>query len=369
MYLPPPSDAAGKPHPIPEDKDRQAGYPITVAFPSGAAVTGVQARLTAGDRAVDAWLSTPEKPFDRAQQRNTVVLIAKDPLRPKTTYSATVSAKVGGREFVKTWSFTTGAAAAGEDRDAIHALVLKELNAHRSAAGLRPVEGLDALLSKGCQAHAEYLVRNAGNPSAAGLGVHDEDPKLPGFTEEGRRAAKASVISTGGPHEAVDGWMATFYHRIPLLDPELRRIGFGWARGAGHAYAVLDAQSGRGGDTVVFYPADGQKAVPLAFHPGGEQPNPVPDSKDKKAGYPVTVQFPAGALVRDVTASLTDVRGREVPSHVWTPEKPVAAGVQRNSVGLIAKEPLKPDTAYTVWLSATVNGQERKESWTFRTTP
>ena len=53
-------------------------------------------------------------------------------------------------------------------------------------------------------------------------------------------------------------------------------------------------QQYRGSTAVVIYPADGQKDVPLAYH-AGERPDPIPESADKKAGYPVSVAFPRTA--------------------------------------------------------------------------
>src|SRR6185295_5218248 len=107
--------------------------------------------------------------------------------------------------------------------------VLERINLHRKAAGLDPV-AIDPALSKGCVAHAEYLVKNVDHPSTQGLGLHSEDPKLPGYSKEGERAGKGSVIFLGlGGSEAVDGWMGSLLHRIPLLQSRLRKIGYGAA--------------------------------------------------------------------------------------------------------------------------------------------
>jgi uncharacterized protein YkwD len=363
------------PDPIPQATQKRAGYPVTVTFPRTAAVEDVTARLSAGkDEDVPAWVSTPEKPaHDRGYQRNSVCLIAKEPLRAETTYTVSIKARVGGRPWSYEGTFTTGKEAARRaeegpaDREALAKAVLEQVNGHRKLAGLAPV-ALDAGLTKGCRAHADYLVRNAGDPSTEGLGGHDEDPKLPGYSEEGRRAGKASDIAFDvEPLGAVPDWMATFFHRVPLLDPELRRVGFGAAKGEKNGWVVvLDVSSGRGSSTVVVCPADGQKDVPLAYH-AGERPDPVPQSKDRKAGYPVTVMFPRGAVVKDVTARLVDDRGREVAAWVSTPEQTVDRDLQRNQVCLIAKQPLQPGTGYTVTVTAQVDGVEWKQTWKFTT--
>ncbi len=249
------------------------------------------------------------------------------------------------------------------------AKVVERLNVHRKAAGLEPL-GIDPVLSKGCAAHAEYLVKNAGHPSAQGLGLHSEDPKLPGYTKEGERAGKASVIFLGlGGADAVEGWIGSLLHRIPLLQSRLRKIGYGSAAGGpAKVTVVLDATNGMGvgkDAPIVLYPADGQKDVPLAFSP--EIPDPIPESPDKKAGYPVTAIFSEGALVKDVKASLKDAAGNEVAVWLSTPEKPAAADYQRNTVGLIPKEPLRPLTTYTVSMAARVTGKAWVRTWTFST--
>src|ERR1041384_4220252 len=111
------------------------------------------------------------------------------------------------------------------------AKVVERINLHRKAAGLEPV-AIDPAMSKACAAHAAYLVANVDHPSTQGLGLHAEDPKLPGYTKEGERAGKAAVIFLGLEGEAaVEGWMGSFFHRIPLLQSRLRKVGYGLARG------------------------------------------------------------------------------------------------------------------------------------------
>lgn len=247
--------------------------------------------------------------------------------------------------------------------------VLDRINAHRKAGGLEPV-ALDLSLSKGCASHARYLVANVDHPSTQGLGLHAEDAKLPGYTREGERAGKASVIYLGREgSDAVEGWMGSLFHRIPLLQSRLKKIGYGLARGGpAQVTVVLDATNGLGAGKdapVVLYPAEGQKEVPLSFTP--EIPDPIPWALGRKAGYPVTAIFSEGALVKDVKASLKDGAGKELAAWVSSPEQPAAADFQRNSVGLIPKEPLRPATTYTATISARVTGKAWLRTWSFVT--
>ena len=228
----------------------------------------------------------------------------------------------------------------------------------------------DPFLTKGCALHAAYLLKNVDHPSTQGLGLHNEDAKLPGYTKEGERAGKASVIYLGKEGtDAVEGWIGSLLHRIPLMQSRLRKIGYGSARGGpAGVTVVLDATNGMGAGKdapVVIYPADGQKDVPLKFTP--EIPDPIPESPDKKAGYPVTAIFSEGALIKDAKAMIKDPAGTELAVWVSSPEKPAAADYQRNTIGLIAQEPLKPSTLYTVTMAARVTGKPWLKTWTFTT--
>jgi uncharacterized protein YkwD len=353
------------PDPIPEATNKRAGYPITLTFPAKVAVRKVTARLTGDkDKEVPFWLSTPEKPAHPQFQANTICLIAKAPLQPSATYTAAFTGEVNGAPWKQEITFTTLERNAAPQRGAT---VLERINAYRKTAGLEPVT-LDEALSKGCQAHAFYLAKNTDDPATQDLGAHTEDPKLPGYTVAGQKAGKAADISFGiEPLAAVDGWMATLFHRVPILDPDLKRIGFGTAKDAKRGtLSVLDVRSGHGSGEPILYPGDKQKDVPLAYH-AGERPDPIPESKTKKAGFPITVMFPRNAVVKDASATLTTDQGKEVPVWLSSPEKTADLDLQRNSVGLIAQEPLRPSTTYTVTISAQVDGAPWKQTWSFTT--
>src|SRR5262249_8085555 len=146
-----------------------------------------------------------EKPVQESYQRNTVCLIAKAPLGRNSKYTAQVKARVNGAEFQRTWSFTTGSDG-DMPQDELEAKVLERVNAHRQAAGLAPVLVADPELARACKAHCNYLVKNAGHPSVQGAGMHEEDPKLPGYSAEGHRAGQASVIAYVDPLTSVDEW-------------------------------------------------------------------------------------------------------------------------------------------------------------------
>ncbi len=269
---------------------------------------------------------------------------------------------------------------------AVDQAVLNRLNAHRKLVGIGPV-ALDAALSQGCIAHARYLVRNQGNPSLNGLGVHGEKSDLPGYTKSGATAAHRSVVMQGMGRArafwqvaAVDGWIATLYHRLPLLHPDLQKVGVGYATsGDGRYYvAVLDSRSGlpRRGRVrsaqfrSVIYPANDQRNVPCVFSLGApEMPNPIPNNGNSRdAGYPITVTFHDAWSVDNVQATLTAGRSKETPVWLSTPRQPAYPGFpQQGTVCLIPRSPLKPLTTYSVTMSATVSGIPWEQTWKFVT--
>lgn len=356
------------------DPKAAAGYPVTATFPPAAKVAKVEATLRddAG-KSVDVWLSTPERPVVPRGQRNSVALIAKAPLRAGATYRARVACTWDGAPWEKEWRFTVEPEAVG--KTALARRAIERLNAHRKSAGLGPV-ALDEALSIGCLAHARYLVRNAGHAALAGLGAHDEDLSLPEASAAGRRAGRASNIAIDDydPLNGLDAWMATLYHRVPLLDRRLQKVGFAAVRGRRLGWVtVLNATEGRAVGPAaepVICPAAGAADVPLCFTSDGEEPDPLPLDPDGRAGYPITATFPKESPLRKARATLTDATGRAVPCWISSPEKPANPKFvphQGTTICLIAKDPLKPATSYRVTIEGERSGTPFTKTWQFTT--
>jgi uncharacterized protein YkwD len=53
---------------------------------------------------------------------------------------------------------------------------------------------------------------------------------LPGYSVEGRNAGLHAVIDFDNPYHCVAGFMASLYHRVPLLNPKLKKIGFAYVK-------------------------------------------------------------------------------------------------------------------------------------------
>jgi Cysteine-rich secretory protein family len=246
---------------------------------------------------------------------------------------------------------------------------LRLLNHHRELAGLSPAK-LDQKLSAGCMEHAKYMLLNRGTAAVAGLNPHTQRSGLPGASVAGAECGKAADLSPGNYDlgSAIDGWMATLYHRRPMLEPELERIGVGYARGpdgmviSAMMFADITKPTSVGAWPVA-YPAKNQRDVPLAF--GGEIPNPIPN--EGTGGYPITLQFPPFDKITRVSAKLTDAKGKPIPFFVSDPEHPATSLGQYGVICLIPKLSLQPQSAYTAQIEATWNGKTDTWTWSFST--
>ena len=244
--------------------------------------------------------------------------------------------------------------------------VLARVNRYRATAGLAPV-ALDAKLSAGCMEHAQYMLQNRGTDAMVGLNAHKQRANLPGASAAGAACGKAADLfpEVSDLDAAVDGWMASLYHRRPMLNPGLKTIGVGYAelpeRTLMAALMFADADDAKAA-WPVRYPAGKQADVPLEF--GNEVPNPIPGGG--KAGYPITLQFPPFDAVTGVSASLAS-GGKPVPFHLSDPEHPATSFGQYGVICVIPKQRLAAHTRYDVSITATWHDQTTTATWSFTT--
>jgi hypothetical protein len=165
---------------------------------------------------------------------------------------------------------------------------------------------------------------------------------------------------------AIDVWMAGMYHRRPMLDPQLERIGVGYARlpdGMLTAALRFENATRRRGGWPVAYPADKQIDVPLDY--GAEIPNPIPNRGT--GGYAITLQFPPFDKVTGVSAKLTDATGNPVEFFLSDPEHPATSFGQFGVICLIPKQSLQAQHAYSVRIDAIWKGKPGTWKWSFST--
>jgi len=294
----------------------------------------------------------------------------------------------------------------GSDAEGLaRATTLDRLNAARLAAGagaLNQVASIDAA----AQAHAAYLKVNSGHPSTAGLGGHNEDPALPGFT--GRRSIDRMTAQgypgVGGgeiitpsmqlsqPSDCMETLLNTVYHLRSAMDPN-RDTGVGVAAGGTDwAACVVNFGIGAGrspqypaAGTVVSYPYPGQSSVPFLFMNRMEVPIPF-EAVTWGVGPPILASMNnlsriVGEAQESASVdefSLMDQRGHAVPAFVvGRTSVRLADGLERlpdtdshhvpYDNFLVPKIPLEFDTTYHVNFRGSYRGVPHAKAWSFRT--
>lgn len=242
------------------------------------------------------------------------------------------------------------------------------LNTYRKNAGLKPVK-LNEELSRACYAHSRYLVKNRTHPAVKGLSAHYEVDSLRYATPQGKGAGMKSCIAYVNPPYAMEQFMNTFYHRMPLIDPNITEVGIGYYKEDYYTVCCVDMQSKYVwyNDTaakVVVYPEPEALDITLSFQ--RESPNPIPDTV-YSPGYPVTIEFIRQSGIKDVKVKLTDKEGRELKCILSTPEHPLTTFPQYNEVCIIPVKRLNYNQYYTVDFSCTIAGKPFKKKWSFYT--
>ena len=268
---------------------------------------------------------------------------------------------------------------------------IARLNYYRQLAHLAPVTE-DGSFSSGDANHAHYLVTNSAAMIRSGkidASIHDEDPSKPLFTSEGRSAGAASdvdAVFTNPPETpdgawAIENWITGPFHRMWMLNPALRKVGYGQYCAGGICAAALDIRSGIGSTP--------QAAVPVMFPPDratiknatfsaeeSEWPDPLAScGYSTPSGIPITLQTgglgPVALEQFSVMRNGTAAESCAFDASSYKSADPVA--VQRvqkqlahfGAVVIIPKQPLAPGATYTVAIKA--GGQSY--SWWFSVEP
>ncbi len=261
-------------------------------------------------------------------------------------------------------------------------IAIDQTNALRAQLGLQPVIR-DAAIETAAQAHAEYFSAHCEQYQTTGLSPHKENMdwqegfygtnfwnRLAHAGFEGDAASEIMAFN-GNPYQAVDDWLFTLYHRLPLVSPKVKYAGFGityecclqWS----HGVDVMDFGAAETPEElVVMYPWDGQTDVPLSWD-GLESPEPpMPVGFDYPSGPIVTLTLP----YKDFTAELhelLDPDGEPVPHQFVTPANDPAQ-VLSDTVSLYSLEPLAKGLTYTVRIQiAPKDSDPELFEWSFTT--
>lgn len=252
---------------------------------------------------------------------------------------------------------------------------LDRVNSHRVSAGLKPLR-YDNLLGAAALGHARYLV---ANPDQVKRDGHTQIPGSSLFFGQTPRERVRYFAYDGGvaevinfvdqAEEAVDGWIATLYHRISLLHPGMTAMGYGVAGKPGSAVNVVETGPYTATTGLVRWPYDGQVDVPPNWE-GAETPDPLAlyPATSAPVGYPITLTFGGRPDRLRLTGwSLAGPQG-EVEVLSFDPQKDDHLD---DTVALIPREPLRLQTTYQVRLRGAydLDGDSKTfdEVWSFTT--
>lgn len=282
------------------------------------------------------------------------------------------------------------AAGAGDVADAI-----EQLNLYRTALGLSAV-ALDEASSAGCEGHLRYLIEEAQTRGQRGYLEHTEmNHDNSHYSPQNEQAGKDSDLAwgqSGGPGgakgqslgQAVDLWINGVYHRRPLLEPGLKKVGAASIDG----YNCFNYNAA--GNTVpmkidrpVLWPADGMTDVPRAFG-GNEGPcpthpsDPLASGSCGASGFIISATYynwgtnRASAITAIGGVTLTNAATQaNVPLLAWyadgVADHDPARGYMRDEIALVPEAALAASTSYRVDIDAVVSGSPAQLSWTFTT--
>jgi uncharacterized protein YkwD len=278
-----------------------------------------------------------------------------------------------------------------ETSPAADRLWLDPLNRYRRSAGMPPVTA-NPRFSRGDYLHSRYIVKNYGKRLAArenlGAEMHFEDPSKPWYSVEGAAAGRAGDVDemwnprgAASPSWAIDNWMQSPFHRLPILNPHLHSVGYGYVCEDAVCIASLNLDGDV--DPVLSVPAP--STAPIEYPPNGasidinsfdgEWPDPLAScpSYSLPAGYPITIQF--GSMVNPGITSVSFKRTAPTTAALETcafdgstyrnpdPGTQKMARDQLINFGAIVIIPRAPLTRGTYSISIVAGG--RDYSWSF----
>lgn len=254
---------------------------------------------------------------------------------------------------------------------------LQRVNVYRRAAGVPEVAYSDAL-GASARSHASYLT---AYPDQQRTNAHGEVAGTSLFTGAGPMQRAQYWGYAGGVSEvvnftdqaelAVDGWMDTLYHRIPLLDPGNTAVGYGLAGSGENLANVMEAGPGGGEFEPVLWPYPGQTGVPTAWD-GGEEPDPfrLYSGVQGPVGYTITLSF--GDAIHSLTLDSYSLTGPDGPVSVLKFD-PTVDDHLTGTAALIPVRPLVAGARYTVTMAGIVDPGRGPEAysrtWSFTTAP
>ncbi len=208
---------------------------------------------------------------------------------------------------------------------------LSYINTFRTMAGVKEVTD-NPDWSEGSRLHSRYMVETDDI-------THNPSTNSQYFTDAGQLAAQNGNIAATEWEEAtfiwaINYWMAAPFHGLPMLDPELNTIGFGFHSknastssnvGGVNVAATLDVLRGLVRPSLeiinypIFFPADGGETWILK-HSLFEYPNPLSSCPgySRPSGPPIMIQTGAGGGLPTVNSYRLTANGVAATACMFT---------------------------------------------------
>ncbi len=252
---------------------------------------------------------------------------------------------------------------AGTDEQSVGAY--DRINMYRRAIGLPCIDFVPTIATAAA-AHCAYYTGNHGSCIAS---PHREVATCDRFHGErfsdrlkaaGYNGSPAYEVMAyvGNGSVAVDQWVDSIWHRIPILSPYVSDTGYGMdgtCDTMDFGWAPAPSTT-----TPVVFPYDTQSGVPTSFNGDMESPPPPRPPTGWPSGYPILV-YAADLHVRSHT--LLDDKGVALAHTFIEPGDAASNGLLLHELVMYADQPLKRNTTYRVVIDATTVHLE----WTFTT--
>lgn len=226
------------------------------------------------------------------------------------------------------------------------------VNDLRTEADIPPVQESPPL-NENCYEHARYMAEN-------NVLAHEQDPRLPYASESGQDCAENANAWLGSnrydtnwtPKDSVNVWMKSVAHRIWLLYPTTRTVGYGFfsVEEDHRAAAAFDILSSANFEADRMY-----GGWPVKY--------PVGDLFVPATRYPITLNwryFGPKPVVQTVQLQTAD---GQILAHEANTNLPAG----HKGIQIIPQQDLPPHSQITVTVSGSYEGQPFSYTWDFHT--
>jgi len=297
----------------------------------------------------------------------------------------------------------------------------QDINAVRSATGAGLL-AQNTHLDTSATNHANYLLQNPTQMTAAYPGPHEEVSGTPGFTGGWPSDRDTAAGYTGGfgteilvefpwcgtgnacvvnVQSCFSGWENSAFHRAGMLSFSVE-VGVAVAQNATSAVCVVefgvpktDVGSywvGQVPTAATVFPYAGQTGVETTWEPDTEGPNIAPDLGSQQTGIPISIEFLNTAIAQAIPAtaaysltintfsltqqgSATPVSARIIAEAGTTAGPGITLFAPGNGAGLndglnaylLPLAPLLPNTTYNAVFKGTVSGVAVNLNWSYTT--